>query len=129
MVRQVVKIFNATYMCGIFAYYMLQHEWSVLQALTFQVHCGMHGRLIMIKMTVSSQNWLFTKQDILDAMLSLTNMKCAFSLHCISYQGLLLLAVYCLLALLEEQIPGLTSLTSLLQNISFPLATFIGNDR
>ena len=51
-------------------------------------------------------------------------MKCATYSH-MTLQGLLLLAVYCLLALLEEQIPGLTTLTSLLQNISFPLATFI----
>ena len=51
-------------------------------------------------------------------------MKCATYSH-MPLQGLLLLSVYCLLALLEEQIPGLTTFTSLLQNISFPLATFI----
>ena len=37
MVRLVVKTVNAAYMCGFFTYYMLQHEWTVLQALTFQV--------------------------------------------------------------------------------------------
>ena len=54
----------------------------------------------------------------------LWNMKCAPNWH-LPLQGLLLLAVYCLIALLEEQIPRLASLTFLLQNISFPLATFI----
>ena len=38
MVRLAVKTVNAAYMCGFFTYYMLQHEWTVLQALTFQVH-------------------------------------------------------------------------------------------
>ena len=37
MARLVVKTVNAAYMCGFFTYYMLQHEWTVLQALTFQV--------------------------------------------------------------------------------------------
>ena len=39
--RAAVKLANAAYTCGFFAYYMLQHEWSVLQALTFQVHPDM----------------------------------------------------------------------------------------
>ena len=37
MTRIVLKALVATYVCGLFSYYMLQHDWAVLQALTFQV--------------------------------------------------------------------------------------------
>ena len=97
MVRAAVKLANAAYTCGFFAYYMLQHEWSVLQALTFQVH-----QVMWIEF-----NWQHIQKG------------------CILLQGLLLLAVYCLLALLEEQIPSLAPLAYLLQNISIPIAVFI----
>ena len=52
MVRFVVKTVNAAYMCGFFTYYMLQHEWTVLQALTFQVQCCPLVRLVQRKLTI-----------------------------------------------------------------------------
>eukprot|EP00092_Neocalanus_flemingeri_P031791 GFUD01034534.1.p1 GENE.GFUD01034534.1~~GFUD01034534.1.p1 ORF type:complete len:234 (+),score=28.53 GFUD01034534.1:72-773(+) len=46
-------------------------------------------------------------------------------LEALTYQGLLLLSAYCVCALAEECYPQLKTLTTLMQNVSFPVALFI----
>eukprot|EP00092_Neocalanus_flemingeri_P032196 GFUD01034993.1.p1 GENE.GFUD01034993.1~~GFUD01034993.1.p1 ORF type:complete len:202 (+),score=10.95 GFUD01034993.1:53-658(+) len=48
-------------------------------------------------------------------------------LEALTYQGMMMLSLYTLSALLDELLPNMKDVTNYLQNLSFPLAIFISN--